>query len=383
MGSHTAPRLLIVVHSAKLAGAQLVALGQAEDLASDHELVIAIGRGPLRNRFAPLGRLIRAPTRAPIWGASRSRWLIDLTRAIPDAIRLAVVARRRRVSAIVANSTVLVAPVLAAHLARVPVLVCAHEAPTSRAARRLFRFHAALADTVIAISPWIAEAFASSRSRVVISPPGISIPRWQDRPPRRTDTPALLLVVGTIDSHKRQDVAIAALAKLREAGVAVGLEIVGREADQAYAARLKQMVRDLGLGDYVRFAGESSDVLGRLRAADAVLVPAGEVTPLVLMESMAVGTPVVAARMGSIPDVVIDGATGLLVDPDDAGAMAEAVRLLLEDPARWIALSNAGRERVEKLFDRARYHQTLREELERLAASNGRGGASVAGLARA
>jgi glycosyltransferase involved in cell wall biosynthesis len=360
------PRLLMVVHSAKPAGAQLVALGQAEALASDHELVIAIGRGPLRARFARFGPLIRQPTRAPIWGASRSRWALDLARAVPDAIRLATVARRRHVVAIVANSTVLLAPVLAARLARVPVLVCAHEAPTSPAARRIFRFHAALADTVIAISPWIAEGFASSRTRVVISPPGIPIPQWQDRPLPPLDSPLRLLVVGTIDSHKRQDVAIAALAKLREAGIDADLQIVGREADPAYAAELNQLVRTHGLSDRVSFIGESSDVAGLMRAADVVLVPAGEVTPLVLMEAMAIGTPVVAARMGSIPDVVADGDTGLLVDPGDGDAMATAVRQLLDDPIRARELALAGRQRVETLFDESRSHETLRSELQRL-----------------
>ncbi len=56
------------------------------------------------------------------------------------------------------------------------------------------------------------------------------------------------------------------------------------------------------------FAGETDDVAGLLQAADALLLPAGEVTPLVLMEAMALRTPVVAARMGSIPDVVGDSA---------------------------------------------------------------------------
>ncbi|MGH2899139.1 MAG: hypothetical protein ACRDMZ_10740 [Solirubrobacteraceae bacterium] len=144
-------RILFVVHSAKLAGAQLVALGQAKALAEDHDLNIAIGHGPLRSRFAPLGSLVRASTRVPIWGASRRRWALEIARAAPDAVRLAVLARRRRVDVIVANSTVLVAPVLAGRLARIPVAVHVQEAPKSVAARRLFRFHGRFADTVVAI----------------------------------------------------------------------------------------------------------------------------------------------------------------------------------------------------------------------------------------
>jgi hypothetical protein len=369
MTSRTSARVLIAVHSAKRQGAQLVALGQADALARDHELVIAVGQGPLRAEFERLGTLIGAPARAPIWGATRRRWALDLARSIPDAIRLAVVARRRNVDAIVAGSTVLVSPVLAARLARVPVVVCAHEAPTSRAARRLFRFHGTFASTVIAISPWLADAFRPARSRVVVCPAGITIPPWQDRPTRGGDRPVQLLVAGAIDSHKRQDVAIGAVAKLRDAGIDAALEILGRELDPSFAAELRQLARALGLDGRVHFAGESDDVIGHMRAADVVLVPAGEVTPLVLMEAMAVGTPVVAARMGSIPDVVEDGLSGMLVEPGDSAAMALAVRRLIDEPDLGRRLAAAGRERVEARFDRSRCNEALRAELARLQAA--------------
>ena len=64
-----------------------------------------------------------------------------------------------------------------------------------------------------------------------------------------------------------------------------------------------------------------------------MLVPAGEVTPLVLMEAMAHRTPAVAARMGSIPDVIVDGETGLLFEPDDPDGAARAIESLAADPA--------------------------------------------------
>jgi hypothetical protein len=179
------PRLLMAVHSPKPAGAQLVALGQARTLAHDHELVIAVGQGPLRPPFAALGPIVRGPTRLPIWGAPPSRWALDTARAAPDAVRLAAIIRRRRVDAVIANSTVLVAPVLAARLAGVPVVVHAQEAPKSAAVRALFRFHGALADTVVAISPWIAEAFAGART-------SCSIRRHPD--PRAARAPAARVI---------------------------------------------------------------------------------------------------------------------------------------------------------------------------------------------
>jgi hypothetical protein len=169
------PRLLFAVHGAELGGAQVVALGQAEYLASGHELVIPIGHGPLRPRFERLGRLIRRPTQLPVWGASPARWALQIARSVVDSVRLAYVIRRERLDAVVVNSTVLVAPVVAARLAGVPSIVHAQEAPKSRAARALFRVHGALAGTVVAISPWIASAFEGSRANLMLSPVGIPL----------------------------------------------------------------------------------------------------------------------------------------------------------------------------------------------------------------
>lgn len=376
------PRILMAVHSPKPAGAQLVALGQARALAGDHDLVIAIGNGPLRAPFAELGPIVRAPTRLPIWGASPARWALETARAAPDAVRLAGIIRRRRIDAVIANSSVLVAPVLAARLAGVPVIVHVQEAPKSSAARNLFRFHGAAADTIVAISPWIAEAFAGARAHVLLNPVGIPIPARPERAPR-AGSRMRLVVVGTVDRHKRQDLAVAALAALRDQEVDAELVLVGPEADAAYAAEVRELADHEGLGGRVRFAGQSDDVPGHLADADAMLLPAGEVTPLVIMEAMALGLPVVAARMGSIPDVVVDGQSGLLAEPDDARGFAAAVARLQREPDLARTLADGGRRRVEEHFDEAGSHRRLREEVQRLLAAGARGrGAERAVAAR-
>jgi glycosyltransferase involved in cell wall biosynthesis len=359
-------RILFVVHSAKLAGAQIVALGQATALAEGHELIIAIGHGPLRSRFAPLGRLVRASTRVPIWGASRGRWALDIARAVPDAVRLAVLARRCGVEVVVVNSTVLVAPVLAARIARIPVVVHVQEAPKSVAARRLFRFHGRMANTVVAISPWIAQAFTGARARVLVNPVGIPLPPRQLRAAREDGVPLHVLVVGTIDAHKRQDLAVQALAGLRDAGIDAVLSLVGGEADAEYASELRRSVAAAGLGGSVRFEGSRSDVPAVMMSADVLLLPAGEVTPLVLMEAMAYGTPVVAARMGGIPDIVVDGESGLLAAPGDHRGMTAALARIASDSTLAAQLSHGGRRRVETHFDEVRSHERLRAELDRL-----------------
>ena len=266
-----------------------------------------------------------------------------------------------------ANSTVLVSPVLAARLARVPVIVHAQEAPKSRTVRALFRFHGALADTVVAISPWIAGAFEGARANVLLNPVGIAIPERPARPRRDPSGPTRLVVVGTVDRHKRQDLAVQAVAALQDQGLDAELTLVGNESDAAYAAEVRALAERAGVGSRVRFAGQSSDVPAHLLAADALLVPAGEVTPLVIMEAMAAGTPVIAAHMGSIPEVVVDGESGLLVEPGEPGAIAAAVARLRNEPGLADALADRGRRRVEEHFDEARSHRRLRAEIERLA----------------
>jgi hypothetical protein len=366
------PRLLIPVHSAKRAGAQLVALRQATALAEVYELVIAVGHGPLRPEFAELGEIVRAPTRIPVWGTTPSRWAIDLARVIPDSIRFLGLIRRRRISAVLAPSTVLVAPVIAARLAGVPVVVEAQEAPKSRAARALLRFHGRFADVVVAISPLLEQALTGAKARIVLSYVGIPLPPPVDRPDRPADAPMALLTVGTIDRHKRQDLAVAALRRLVADGVDATLTFVGAEADAAYASGLREEIERAGLGSRVQFAGLTSDIHSFMVAADALLLPAGEVTPLVLMEAMARGTTVIATRTGSSADIVgDDGLSGLVVAPDDPAALAAAVRRLADEPGLAAQLARNGRARVEELFDERRSHARLRDLVGELLDAHG------------
>ena len=361
-------RVLMAVHSAERGGAQLVALGQARALRGECDLVIAVGPGPLRSAFADVAAaIVRRPTSLPVWGASHARWALQIGRAVPDAVRLAWLVRRRRVDVVVVNSIVLVAPVIGARLARVPVIVHAQEAPKSEAARRLSRVHGALAQTVVAISPWIAQAFEGAGARVIVNPVGIPVPPDPGRRALCTADRLRLVLVGTLDRHKRQDVAIAAVRALRDRGLEAELSLVGMEADRAYAAELRDQARALDVAPHVQFVGPTSDVAARLLAADALLVPAGEVTPLVLMEAMAFRTPVIAARMGSIPDVVADEVNGLLIAPDDPAGLAAAVARLRAESGLADRLAEAGRRRVESEFDETRAHRRLATEIARLA----------------
>jgi glycosyltransferase involved in cell wall biosynthesis len=116
-------------------------------------------------------------------------------------------------------------------------------------------------------------------------------------------------------------------------------------------AELEALVERLALGRAVRFLGWRGDLPAIYRDADVVaLTSRNEGSPVSLIEAMAAGRPVVATRVGGVPDLVEDGVNGYLVEPDQPAAMAEGLLALLEDPGRREAFGNAGRKRVYPAF---------------------------------
>lgn len=115
------------------------------------------------------------------------------------------------------------------------------------------------------------------------------------------------------------------------------------------------------------FHGFVSDMNGRLRELDVLVQPSrADNLPLAILEAMAVGTPVIGARVGGIPELVIDGETGILVEPEDPTALASALEELARDPERRRELGTRAREHVAAHFsaeDVARRTVALYREL--------------------
>jgi colanic acid/amylovoran biosynthesis glycosyltransferase len=171
------------------------------------------------------------------------------------------------------------------------------------------------------------------------------------------EPPFSLLCVGTLHEVKGQRFLIEACRLLSEEGLDLVCTLVGDGPDRA---RLTRAVAEAGLEGRVTFAGlrTRADVAGLLRSAHAVVAPSvptaegkREGIPVVLMEAMASGVPVVASGISGIPELVHDGASGLLVPPGDPRALARALRLLHDDPGLRERLAHAGREMVVREFD--------------------------------
>lgn len=140
--------------------------------------------------------------------------------------------------------------------------------------------------------------------------------------------PMRLLTVASLIQRKAHDVLVTALASLRD--LPWRARFVGStEFDPAWAERISKQVRNSGLQDRIIFSGPVSDPKPEYLDADAFVLPSRyEGYGMVFAEALAAGLPIVAARAGAVPDVVPESA-GLLVPPDDADALASALRRLL------------------------------------------------------
>lgn len=362
-------RILVTVHSSARGGAQRMALADAEHLSRFYDLLIAAPPGPLQASFAACGELVDPPPSLPLWSDAGLRlWSRRVAATAVHARRLSALIRRRGVSAVVTNSTVSMSPVLAARLTGVPVLVHARdplESPLAPAARAL---HRALATTVIAISSPTRAPFEGGRARVVLIRDGIAVP---PRPRPFNGRGSIRLgVIGTIERRKGQDVAVSALPSLVERGLDVTLELVGPAPDPAFEAEVRELAERLGVAGMVRWRGEVPSADAAFEGVDIALLPSrGEGLPLTAMEALVRELPVVASRVDGLPEAVRDGETGLLVEPGDPRALADAVATLATEPERARAMAARGRADIAGRFDLGDSVEALRREVERTLAA--------------
>jgi glycosyltransferase involved in cell wall biosynthesis len=173
---------------------------------------------------------------------------------------------------------------------------------------------------------------------------------------QRSEGPLRLLAVGRAVAKKGFAVLLQAVADLDPARYPWQAHIVG---DGPLLGQLRALQRELGL-DRLEFTGplQQAQIRDLLEQADifclpCVVAPDGDVDgiPVSLMEAMAAGCPVVSTRVSGIPELLADGRAGLLVPPDDAAALASALRRFGDEPELAAVLSARGRARIEQDFD--------------------------------
>ncbi len=253
---------------------------------------------------------------------------------------------------------------------RLPLLVHLHTAYLRRS-RYTLLLH--LADSIVGVSRQVLEALLadgvpSSRMRVIHN--GIDFDRLTGAPAsdlRQTlGIPHDALVIGapgSLIARKGLDILIPAFSALPPQA---HLLIAGTGPEQP---ALMQQTASLGLTDRVHFIGFCDPIATLYRACDVVaLASRTEAFGLVLAEAGFCSRPVIATRVGGVPEVVADGETGLLVAPDDAAALAQALQTMAGDPALRRRLGQAGHARAQTLFSADRMVQDFHTEYDRLAA---------------
>lgn len=157
------------------------------------------------------------------------------------------------------------------------------------------------------------------------------------------------LYLGSIIDRKRVDILLRAFAIVRDKSPAARLVVVGGGALESSS---KKLATELQLDSVVHFTGLMVQYPFELLKRSNILVSASESESfgLVFAEAMSFGLPVVACKVGGIPEVVADGETGLLVEANDPEALASALLILLENSDLRTQMGNAGLERVKNAF---------------------------------
>ena len=186
---------------------------------------------------------------------------------------------------------------------------------------------------------------------------GVDVHAFRPAQPRIGDDskrPLRVLCVGRLTPLKGQAVLLEAIAELKRRGVAAEVTMV---VDGPSRDSLEELVRRLEVAPLVEFTGAvgQDEIRAHYAAADVFCLPSfAEGLPVVLMEAMAMGLPVVTTRITGTPELVEDGTSGRLVSPARSDQLADALAELACAPERARSIGRAGREKVRAEFDLAR-----------------------------
>jgi glycosyltransferase involved in cell wall biosynthesis len=364
-------RTLAVMHLAAIGGPAISYYRPLEALAQHGELVVLVpGPGDVAGSYERIAKTEVVPYE-PVTFPTEPRHVLRLVRsAVSDSSTFRRHLRRTKPDVVVVITTLLPAAVVAARLERTPVVVCAGEIlghgsqgrGRSLAGRALTAFVASGADRIVCCSHSVAAQFDGKASgKVEMIYPGIDRGyRDGDRAAARSrygvpDDAFCIVVVGNISAGRGQDVLLRALPKLRARVPELRCLLVGaphpRCVDHEYRSELETLVRSHGLDDVVRFTGFVDRVADVYAAADVVVNPARvpEGFGRVALEALEAGRPVVASRVGAIPEVLREGKDALLVGPDAPAELADAVVRLHTDASLRARLVVNGRRRVREL----------------------------------
>jgi len=259
---------------------------------------------------------------------------------------------------------------LAAYLAGVPIIVHTYHGHVlhgyygtgkSWMLRKMEQTLARITDRLVTVSDQVKQELAAfgvaKPEQISVIPLGFDLEPFLNSHHERgrfrkelalSNASRLVGIVGRIFPIKNHCLFLDAAARIAAQEPSARFVIVG---DGVLRSALEQQAKELGVADRVVFTGWRRDLPRIYADLDALVVSSdNEGTPVSAIEAMACGSPVVATRVGGLPDLIIDGATGCLVPPRDADALASAVVNLIQSPEAARELGRNAREAVRKRF---------------------------------
>lgn len=348
-------RVLVGLESSGPGGAENMVVALASGLVGlGHEAMIVTDTPGWMTERAEAEKL-------PVWIETQGpgvdlRWILRLARRM----------RRERIQVFHSHEfSMNVFGGAAAWLARVPHVVTIHgrhyvaDAPRRIGAYRLLR---RLGVPVVAVSNdlrgYLTKGFGLDTDALELVHNGISLPEVPARDAaqraafrlearRALGLPSmgpLLVCVGNLYPVKGHDTLVRALPQLPNVQVA----IAGRGEQEK---SLHMLATELGVSERLHLLGLRDDVTSVLAAADVFVHPSrSEGLPLAVLEAMGQRLPIVASRVGGIPEAIEDGRSGVLVAPEDPAALADALSRILDAPERAASLAREARARAEAEF---------------------------------
>jgi glycosyltransferase involved in cell wall biosynthesis len=246
---------------------------------------------------------------------------------------------------------------LAAQRAGVPFIYHVHSPAGRDSTRRALNWINALverlavlkADRLIAVSPSVRDYMIGRgvpAEQIVCVPNGVPIAIQSCEHQRKPGGAWTLGVVALFRPRKGIEILLESLATLKSRDVNVRLRAVGGFETPAYESSIRQLADRLGLGGTIDWIGFTRNVNRELAKVDVFVLPSlfGEGLPMVVLEAMAVGLPVVASRVEGVPLAVVHRETGLLVEPGSVSQLAQAIEEIISGRVDYTSLSQCARQ---------------------------------------
>lgn len=190
------------------------------------------------------------------------------------------------------------------------------------------------------------------RQRLFVAANGVPAIEPIDVSQRMNQATWNLGLIALMRPRKGVEVALESMVEIKRRGLPIHLELIGGFETEEYRQQILSQIHRLNLGCCVSLSGFTTDIAPAIRRLDALLLPSlfGEGMPMVVLESLSAGVPVIATRVEGTPEVVRDGIEGVLALPADASSLTEKILELTSDRESWAQMSRAALQRHRQRF---------------------------------